>query len=129
MRYDDIIDMPHHVSKTHRQMPMSERAAQFSPFAALTGYDDAVAEAGRPEAEQVGLGVDEREEMDRKLSGIIPLQTEVCFTVMETDGTFRSKKGKVRRISALERRITMEDGSVIGMEQILGIELEDDGRV
>ncbi len=46
-QYDDIINLPHHVSKTHPQMPMSDRAAQFSPFAALTGYDAAIRETGR----------------------------------------------------------------------------------
>ena len=46
-RYDDIIDLPHHVSKNHPQMPLIDRAAQFSPFAALTGYDAAIAETAR----------------------------------------------------------------------------------
>lgn len=42
MNYDDIINLPHHISKKHPPMPLMERAAQFAPFAALTGYDDAV---------------------------------------------------------------------------------------
>ena len=46
-KYDDIIDLPHHVSKKHPPMPMEDRAAQFSPFAALTGYEDAVKETAR----------------------------------------------------------------------------------
>ena len=46
-KYDDIIDLPHHVSKKHPPMPMEDRAAQFSPFAALTGYGDAVKETAR----------------------------------------------------------------------------------
>lgn len=45
--YEDIVDLPHHVSKTHPQMPMEKRAAQFAPFAALTGYHDMISEAGR----------------------------------------------------------------------------------
>ena len=45
--YDDIIDLEHHVSRNHPPMPMRDRAAQFSPFAALTGYGDAIAETGR----------------------------------------------------------------------------------
>lgn len=45
--YEDIVDLPHHVSKTRPQMPMEKRAAQFAPFAALTGYEDAIEEAGR----------------------------------------------------------------------------------
>ena len=47
-KYDEILDLPHHVSRVRPQMPMSDRAAQFAPFAALAGYDDAVKEAGRP---------------------------------------------------------------------------------
>ena len=46
-RYDEIMGLPHHVSKTRPQMPMSDRAAQFAPFAALTGYDSAIKETGR----------------------------------------------------------------------------------
>ncbi len=45
MNYDDIIDLPHHVAKKHHQMPLRNRAAQFAPFAALTGYDDAIEES------------------------------------------------------------------------------------
>ena len=45
MNYDDIINLPHHVSKTHPQMPLIDRAAQFAPFAALTGYNDALENA------------------------------------------------------------------------------------
>ena len=52
-RYDDIIDLPHHVSKTHPQMPLSDRAAQFAPFAALTGHADAIRETERIVTERV----------------------------------------------------------------------------
>ena len=45
-KYDDIIDLPHHVSKRHPQMSMQSRAAQFAPFAALTGFEDEIEEAG-----------------------------------------------------------------------------------
>ena len=47
-QYDDIIALPHHVSETHPHMPLIDRAAQFSPFAALTGYEAAIAETARP---------------------------------------------------------------------------------
>lgn len=52
-RYDDIIDLPHHVSKTHPQMPLADRAAQFAPFAALTGHTDAIRETERLVTERV----------------------------------------------------------------------------
>ena len=54
-QYKDIIDLPHHVSKTRPQMPMSDRAAQFAPFAALTGYDSAIKETGRLTDERIEL--------------------------------------------------------------------------
>ena len=52
-RYDDIIDLPHHVSKTHPQMPLSDRAAQFAPFSALSGYEDAIEETARENEEKI----------------------------------------------------------------------------
>ena len=52
-RYDDIIDLPHHVSRTHPQMPLADRAAQFAPFAALTGHADAIRETERAVTERV----------------------------------------------------------------------------
>lgn len=52
-RYDDIINMPHHRSKTHPHMPMADRAAQFSPFAALTGHDEAIKETARAAEEEI----------------------------------------------------------------------------
>lgn len=55
-KYDDIIDLPHHVSKRHPQMPMKKRAAQFAPFAALSGYKEALEEAERIAREQAEAG-------------------------------------------------------------------------
>lgn len=57
-RYDDIIDLPHHVSKTHPQMPLADRAAQFAPFAALTGHADAIRETERRVEERVAHETD-----------------------------------------------------------------------
>ena len=65
-QYDDIIHLPHHVSKTRPQMSMLDRAAQFSPFAALTGYDDAIKETGRLTDAKVEIGEEAREVLDRK---------------------------------------------------------------
>ncbi len=63
--YDDIINLPHHVSSKRPQMPMLDRAAQFSPFAALTGYDDAIHETGRLTDEKIDLSEEEKEVLDR----------------------------------------------------------------
>ena len=64
-QYDDIINLPHHVSKTRPQMSMVDRAAQFSPFAALTGYDAAIKVSGRLTDENVNLSEVEKERLDR----------------------------------------------------------------
>ena len=63
-RYDEIINLPHHVSKTRPQMPMSDRAAQFAPFAALTGYDAAIKETGRLTDERIELDVEALSTLD-----------------------------------------------------------------
>lgn len=64
--YEDIINLPHHVSSKRPQMPMLDRAAQFSPFAALTGYDDAIHETARLTNNKVDLSEEEKETLDRK---------------------------------------------------------------
>ena len=71
-KYDEIMGLPHHVSKTRPQMPMSDRAAQFAPFAALTGYDSAIKETGRL--------TDERIELDEESSirGLKSTRTHLC---------------------------------------------------
>ena len=78
-RYDDVIHLPHHVSKTRPQMSMMDRAAQFSPFAALTGYDAAIKETGRLTDEKIELGEETKAVLDRKqryLSDMISVQPE-----------------------------------------------------
>ena len=66
--YDDIIHLPHHVSQNHPQMSMHDRAAQFAPFAALTGYEAAVRETARLTAEKRELDAQEAEELNRRLT-------------------------------------------------------------
>ena len=68
-KYDEILSLPHHVSKTRPQMPMSDRAAQFAPFAALTGYDSAIKETGRL--------TDERIELDEEANKLRGTLTEI----------------------------------------------------
>ena len=64
-KYDDMLHLPHHVSPTRRRMTMTERAAQFSPFAALAGYEDAVRETGRVVSQRVELSEEEKAVLDR----------------------------------------------------------------
>lgn len=66
-RYDDIINLPHHVSTTRSPMPLANRAAQFAPFAALTGHEDAIRETARLTGGRIELSADEQDRLTRRL--------------------------------------------------------------
>ena len=130
--YEDIINLPHHVSATRPQMSMIDRAAQFSPFAALTGYDAAIKETGRL--------TDEKIEMDEESLNILYMkfqilarslddEPEVTFTYFKPDerkagGAYLTASGVVKKIDAFERMIVMRNGTKIPMDDILNIEGE-----
>ena len=129
-RYDDIIHLPHHVSKTRPQMSMMDRAAQFSPFAALTGYDAAIKETGRLTDEKIELGEETKVVLDRKqryLSDMISVQPEITVTYFLPDerksgGTYLSVTGKLKRIDEYERMMILTDGKKISLDDIMDIE-------
>lgn len=129
-RYDDIIHLPHHVSKTRPQMSMMDRAAQFSPFAALTGYDAAIKETGRLTDEKIELGEETKAVLDRKqryLSDMISVQPEITVTYFLPDerksgGTYLSVTGKLKRIDEYERMMILTDGKKIPLDDIVDIE-------
>ena len=131
-KYDEIMGLPHHVSKTRPQMPMSDRAAQFAPFAALTGYDSAIKETGRLTVERIELDVEALSALDMKyqlLMDALDDEPEVTITYFQPDerkagGKFVSAVGAVKKIDDFERRITMRDGAKIPMDDVLSIEGE-----
>ena len=87
-RYDEIINLPHHVSKTRPQMPMSDRAAQFAPFAALTGYDSAIKETGRLTDEKIELDEEALTALDMKYQILMDTfddAPEVTITFFQPD--------------------------------------------
>ena len=87
-RYDEIINLPHHVSKTRPQMPMSDRAAQFAPFAALTGYDSAIKETGRLTDEKIELDEEALTALDMKYQLLMDAfddAPEVTITFFQPD--------------------------------------------
>ena len=130
--YEDIINLPHHVSKTRPQMSMIDRAAQFSPFAALTGYDAAIKETGRL--------TDEKIEMDEEALNILNMKfqllvdrladkPEITFTYFKPDerkagGAYIDVTGKVKKVDDFERLIVMQNGTKMPMDDILNIEGE-----
>ena len=130
--YEDIINRPHHVSKTRPQMSMSDRAAQFAPFAALTGYDSAIKETGRLTNERIKLDEEALTALDRKyqlLMEALDEAPEVTITYFQPDerkagGKYVSATGAVKKVDDFERRITMQDGARIPMDDVLSIDGE-----
>ena len=131
-RYDEIINLPHHVSKTRPQMPMSDRAAQFAPFAALTGYDSAIKETGRLTNERIELDEEALTALDRKYQLLMDALNEapkVTITYFQPDerkagGKYVSATGAVKKVDDFERQITMQDGTRIPMDDVLSIDGE-----
>ncbi len=130
--YEDIIDLPHHVSEIRPQMSLADRAAQFSPFAALTGYDAAIRETGRLTCKKTDLSDDIRAELDRRqafLSEIIDTRPEIEVTYFVADsvkkgGTYVSVTGNLRCIDRYERLLIFTDGRKIPMNDIAAIDSE-----
>ena len=128
-KYDSIVSLPHHVSMTRPQMPMSDRAAQFAPFAALTGYDAAIKETGRLTDEKIELDEEALTALDMKYQLLMDALTDapaVTITYFQPDerkagGKYVSAVGAVKKIDDFERRITMRDGTKIPMDDILSI--------
>ena len=131
-KYNEIMGLPHHVSKTRPQMPMSDRAAQFAPFAALTGYDAAIKETGRLTDERIELDVEALSALDMKyqlLMEALDEAPEVTITYFRPDerkagGKYVSAVGAVKKIDDFERRITMRDGTRIPTDDVLSIDGE-----
>lgn len=125
-RYDDIIDLDRPVSGTHSPMPLARRAAQFAPFAALSGYDAVIREAERLTAQPVLLGEDSREELNRRLAilaAAAPGHPEVEVTWFEPDGLklggeYRTQRVRIRRVDETWRQLELEDRSLIPIGQI-----------
>ena len=128
--YDDIIHLPHHVSKRHPQMSLYNRAAQFAPFAALTGYEEAIIETARLTAPKVDMMEDNQQLLDRKLallSHSLREQTTVSITYFQPDkkksgGQYLTVTGVIKSIRDSERVILMADGKRVSIDTIISID-------
>jgi len=126
--YDDIINLPHHVSANHPQMSMRDRAAQFSPFAALTGYEDAIGETGRMTDERRELSELKQSELNTKLAFLakhLKEEQEVSIEFFvpderKTGGSYHTIIGAVKKISLPDRIITLTN-EVIRFDDISNI--------
>lgn len=129
-QYDDIIDLPHHVSATRPQMSMINRAAQFSPFAALTGYDAVIKETGRLTDRRIELSEDSRADLDRKqrlLLDSLSDHPEVSVTYFVPDerkagGAYVTVTGIVKKLDVFQRIMVLTDGTMIPLDEIVELE-------
>lgn len=132
-KYNDIIDLPHHVSDSRPQMSMMDRAAQFSPFAALTGYDSAIKETARLTDQRIELDDYEKEEINDKIQLIaehLGEDFEVVITYFQPDskkagGAYVDAIGVVKTIDEYKRLIIFRDGKKIPIDDILDIAVDN----
>lgn len=127
--YTDILNLPHPTSKKHPRMTRTARAAQFAPFAALTGYNEAIKETSRLTDEQLDLDDTEKDQLNKKLQLLrqnLPRQLPITITffipdTQKTGGSYQTITGSVKKIQEYERRLIMTDGTIIPIEAIIGL--------
>lgn len=128
-KYEDIINLPHHVSKTRPQMLMSDRAAQFAPFAALTGYDSAIKETGRLTDNRIELDEEALTALSMKLQLLmdaIDEEPEVEITYFKPDerkagGAYLKITGIVKKLDEYERVLVLISGQKIKLDDIMDV--------
>ena len=134
--YEEILHLPHHVSKTHPRMSLEARSAQFAPFSAVTGYEDEVSEVARVTENQIEVTDEIRNDINKKLSYIKHnprQQVSITFFVKDTKkqgGKYETITGlvngdiiyaRVKKIDDIKNIIILNDGKVIRMEDIIEI--------
>ena len=132
-KYDDIIHLSRPVSQRHAPMTVRDRAAQFAPFAALTGYDDVIEESGRLTDRRIDLDETEITRLNEVLNKIKERLSErpqvriLCFRAdsRKAGGAYSTVTGWVTKLDAHEKSLILEDGNTIPLEQIFDIELDE----
>lgn len=131
-RYDDIINLQHPTSKKRPRMAMSDRAAQFSPFQALTGYASAIKETARLTDQWIDLDESSKSELNDKLRFLhdrIPNPPNAAFTYFVPDlhkdgGEYVTRRGLLKKVDPIEQVIVLMDGCIIQINSIIAIEIE-----
>ena len=131
-KYKDIINLPHHQSKRRPRMSMIDRAAQFSPFAALTGHNDAIIETARLTDRKIELDEGSKSILNEKIQMISDYISEkpiITFIHFEPDikkdgGAYPKTTGTVKKIDDFEKEIILTNGTIISIEHIYEIESE-----
>lgn len=132
--YTDMLDLAHHVSKTHPQMPMEKRAAQFSPFAALTGYAGEIGEKARLTEKRALLEEDRKAELEWEYQALLrglgngehPMISLTYFVPDEKKdgGAYVTVRGNVKKIDISRKRIVFMDGREVGMDLVYDMKAE-----
>ena len=126
-KYADIINLPHHVSRNHPQMSMADRAAQFSPFAALTGYDAAIAEADRLTDERPILDESAKQEISNLLQLAATdsnLVLNIVYFVPDTrkaGGNYNEISGSIKKLLPHKKLLILDTGTRIPVEDIVEV--------
>lgn len=128
--YNDIINLPHHESKKYKRMPTINRAAQFTPFAALTGYEDAIEETGRLTTERKEIDEYLKAEINDKLSFLAhSLETapKVSITYYVPDlrkegGSYVTITGTVKKVNTERKMVILDDNKKINISDIIAVE-------
>ena len=130
--YEDIVNLPPHISKKHPQPTMMDRAARFAPFAAITGYEEMVLEEARTTEERIELDEDALLQLNKKLNLLresLSEEPEVTVTYFEPDlrksgGAYVSITGIVRKVDEYEGTIVLRDGTKVNIDEIKNIQSE-----
>lgn len=133
--YSDIISLEHPVSKKHAHMSLYDRAAQFSPFSALTGHEAAIAETGRLTQEKMELDEDAKEQLDEKIQVLLQQQNtkkrvwvQVVYFVpdlVKEGGAYQTYRGYLKRLDGYRRKLIFEDATEIKLDAIYDISMAE----
>lgn len=129
-KYDDILHLPHPTSSKHPRMPLSSRAAIFSPFAALSGHGAAIAETARLTDQKMDLDEDTKAELDCRqaiLMEHIGERPEISVTWFQPDsrkegGAYLTTTGQLKKLDEIRRVLILTDGTKIPLDDILEIQ-------
>lgn len=133
-KYDDIINLPHHVSKTRNPMSLYNRAAQFAPFAALTGYDDAIEETARLTETKVELSDELKNDLNQKINFIknnIKVHPEITIKYFVRDnkksgGIYKSLTSIIKKVDDFNKCFIFADNTNVYFDDIISITWQSD---
>ena len=128
-KYEDIINLPHHISSKHPQMSLEERSAQFAPFAALTGYEDCVEETARLTDDRIDMSEDIKEILNEKIRTIIKIidkNPKIILTYFIPDnkksgGNYVTIEEKIKKIDEINQELILINGKKIKINDVIDI--------